>query len=159
MAEEKVMFDTPASTLGKFAPSEDLLKQVVLPALVVLVVLVGGVGTGWFLSKEPEVGGLQNVKGVATAPGAQSSNGVVGLDDTKTFSDTAEGTLESGGIDGEGTHHLTRDGGPSQTVYLTSSVLDLEQFVGKKVQVWGQTFSAQKAGWLMDVGKIKELAQ
>ena len=160
MVEDKVIFNTPgAPGLGRFAPSEDLLKQVVLPAMVVLVVLVGGVGTGWFLSKEPEVGGLQSVKGVATAPGAGSTNGAVGLDDTKTFSDTAEGMLEEGGIDGEGTHHLTRDGGPSQNVYLTSSVLDLEQFVGKKVQVWGQTFSAQKAGWLMDVGKIKELAQ
>lgn len=149
----------PSSILGRFGGNESFLRQVLLPSLVVLVVLVGGVGTGWFLSKTPATGGLQSIKGVSTAPGAQSSNGAVGLEDTKTFSDTAEGMLEEGGIDGEGTHHLTRDGGPSQNVYLTSSVLDLQQFVGKKVQVWGQTFSAQKAGWLMDVGKIKELAQ
>jgi hypothetical protein len=29
--------------------------------------------------------------------------------------------------------------------------------VGKKVQVWGETFKGQKAGWLMDVGRIKAL--
>ena len=68
-----------------------------------------------------------------------------------------EGNLESGGINGEGTHKLIRPGGDSQTVYLTSSVLDLNQFVGKKVKVWGQTFSAKKAGWLMDVGRVEVL--
>jgi len=36
-------------------------------------------------------------------------------------------------------------------------VIDLEKFVGRKVKVWGQTFAAQKAGWLMDVGKLKVL--
>jgi hypothetical protein len=63
--------------------------------------------------------------------------------------------LEEGGIDGEGTHHLVRDGGPSKSVYLTSTVIDLDSFAGKKVKVWGETISARKAGWLMDVGKIK----
>ena len=77
--------------------------------------------------------------------------------DEKTFKDTAEGTLQEGGISGEGTHHLVRPGGDSQNVYLTSTVIDLQSFVGKKVQVWGQTVSARKAGWLMDVGKVKVL--
>jgi len=65
--------------------------------------------------------------------------------------------LEQGGIEGEGSHKLTREGGESQTLYLTSTVVDLEQFVGRKVQVWGETFAAQKAGWLMDVGRVKVL--
>jgi hypothetical protein len=28
-------------------------------------------------------------------------------------------------------------------------------FVGHKITVWGETFSAQKAGWLMDVGRVQ----
>ncbi len=67
------------------------------------------------------------------------------------------GTLEKGGIDGEGTHKLIREGGESQTAYLTSSIIDLDPLVGKKVQVWGETFKGQKAGWLMDVGRVKVL--
>jgi len=37
-----------------------------------------------------------------------------GSNDTKTFKDTAEGTLKEGGIDGEGAFHLERPGGDSQ---------------------------------------------
>jgi len=75
----------------------------------------------------------------------------------EVFKDTAVGVLEKNGVAGEGTHRLIREGGESQTAYLTSSVLDLDLFVGHKVQVWGETFAAQKAGWLMDVGKVKVL--
>ena len=63
--------------------------------------------------------------------------------------------MEEGGIGGEGTYHLIRGSGPSQYAYLTSSVIDLGSFVGKKVQIWGETVSGKKAGWLIDVGKIK----
>jgi hypothetical protein len=31
----------------------------------------------------------------------------------------------------------------------------LDSFVGKKVEVSGQTLAAEHAGWLMDVGRIK----
>ena len=68
-----------------------------------------------------------------------------------------EGTLVEGGIEGEGTHHLERPGGPSQNVYLTSTAIDLQSLVGKKVHVWGETLSGIKAGWLMDVVKVKVL--
>ena len=40
---------------------------------------------------------------------------------------------------------------------VTGSNYLVESFSGKKVMVWGETISAQKAGWLMDVGKIKVL--
>jgi hypothetical protein len=79
----------------------------------------------------------------------------VGIRDEKTFKDTGEGQLQKGGINGEGSHHLVRPGGDSQTIYLTSSVIDLDQFIGRKVKVWGETIGAQKAGWLMDVGKLE----
>lgn len=126
-------------------------------AFAVIIILLG-VGSGWFLATRE---GSQNstISGRVGAPGESTakSGQVVGSKDTQTFSDNTEGTLRDGGVDGEGTHHLERPGGPSQTVYLTSSVLDLSQFVGKKVRVWGETHAAQKAGWLMDVGKIEVL--
>lgn len=133
---------------------ESFARATLIPAFAILVVVLAGVGTGWYASQ----GGVL-AKKVAVAPGAEVGEGgkTVGLDDTKTFRDKAEGVLEEGGIDGEGTHHLIRDGGPSQNVYLTSSVIDLSQFTGKKVEVWGETNKAQKAGWLMDIGKIKVL--
>jgi len=117
-----------------------------------LVVVIAGVGTGWLLS-----GKAKSSSGSALVPGSVNTQKEAGIADEKTFKDTAEGTLETGGISGEGTHHLVRDGGPSKYVYLISTVIDLESFKGKKVQVWGETSAGRKAGWLMDVGKIKVL--
>ena len=79
-----------------------------------------------------------------------------GVKDASTFRDTATGQLSEndGKITNEGTHILVR-GDASQNAYLTSSVIDLSKYIGKKVQVWGETFKGQKAGWLMDVGRIK----
>jgi len=80
-----------------------------------------------------------------------------GSSDEKTFRDTAEGIIQPGGIDGEGSHHLVRGANASQWVYLTSSVIDLDNFVGTKVTIWGETVGAKKAGWLMDVGRLTVL--
>jgi hypothetical protein len=33
--------------------------------------------------------------------------------------------------------------------------VDLDKYVGKKVKVFGQTLAAQKAAWLMDVGRVE----
>ena len=112
-----------------------------------MVVLLG-VGSGWLISGRTRGSSV-------TVPGAQTGPKEAGLADEATFRDSAEGILEEGGISGEGTHHLVRPGGESQNVYLTSTVIDLQSFAGKKVMVWGETISAKKAGWLMDVGKIK----
>lgn len=117
-----------------------------------VVIVVAGVAGGYLLS-----GGKPMVAGSSVAPGAINSGKEVGVSDTATFSDTAQGVIQAGGLNGEGTHQLVRDGGPSQTVYLVSSIVDLDQFVGKKVEVRGQTFKAQKAAWLMDVGRVKIL--
>lgn len=120
-----------------------------------LLIVSAGVGTGWLLSGGNQGTRTSNGSNQEAAPGARQNGQQAGVEDESTFSDTAEGLLESGGIDGEGTHHLVREGGESKYVYLTSTVIDLESFVGKNVQVWGETIAAQKAGWLMDVGKIK----
>lgn len=138
----------------------NFLKGVLLPSTVILVVILGGAATGWFLSQKLGTNSGMNVglDGYSKAPGATVSEGGKEVGSSQTnFKDQAEGTLQKGGIEGEGTHHLERTGGASQTVYLTSSVVDLDQFVGKKVQVSGETFSGKKAGWFMDVGKVKIL--
>lgn len=117
---------------------------------VVLVLL--GVGTGYLLSR--------STAGIALpgqSAGYVKTEKVAGVTDTKTFKDSAEGTIQKGGIDGEGTHKLVRQGGDSQTAYLVSSVINLDDYEGKHVKVWGETFAAQKAAWLMDVGKIEVL--
>jgi hypothetical protein len=139
----------PASLVNKF-PTSSKKNQFILVGLAVVVVLAG-VATGWLLS-----GRKGFPLGSSTAaPGAKVSSNEAGIADEKTFPDTATGEIAEGGIGGEGTHHLVRPGGEAQNVYLTSTVIDLQSFVGKKVQVWGQTIKGKKAGWLMDVGKVK----
>jgi hypothetical protein len=135
-------------TLSKF-PRFGGKKTLFTFGAVLGVVLVG-VLTGWLLS-----GKSQSSSSVLPGSGASVSQTEAGLKEEK--GDTAEGTLEEGGIGGEGTHHLVRDGGPSKYVYLTSTVIDLQGFVGKKVKVWGETISARKAGWLMDVTKLRTI--
>ncbi len=118
--------------------------------VVAVGIIVAGSGLGYFLSQRGHLGA--NV-----APGVVQTGKEVGLQDTQTFRDAAQGVIQTGGLNGEGTHQLVRDGGPSQTVYLVSSVVELDQFVGKKVEVWGETVKGQKAAWLMDVGRVKML--
>ena len=122
--------------------------------IVIVVIIVIGIGAGFLLTKLPSKS--LNPETVSSK-GMVKSATEVGTKDTKTFSDNATGTIEAGGLNGEGTHHLIREGGPSKTAYLISSIVDLDQFVGKKVEVFGQTLKAQKAAWLMDVGRVKLL--
>ncbi|MBU1327436.1 hypothetical protein KKB64_02970 [Patescibacteria group bacterium] len=119
---------------------------------VYIVLIVFGTVTGYVLSAK---NGFSLPKG--SAPKTIKTDTVVGIADEKTFKDTAEGVIEKDGVDGEGTHRLIREGGPSQTAFLISSVIDLDTYVGKKVKIWGQTMAAKKANWLMDVGKIEIL--
>jgi hypothetical protein len=123
--------------------------------LVFTLMALFGIGTGFLLAYYSHQTGT---KLLPTPNSTQTTQGqTFGSDDTETFKDTAEGTLKEGGIDGEGQYHLVRPGGDSQNVYLTSSSLDLSQFVGKKIKVWGETQEAQSAGWLMDVGRVEIL--
>jgi hypothetical protein len=122
-----------------------------VPVLMIAIIVLGGVITGYFLSQN------KGLSSVGTSAGTINKPNEVGSADSKTFKDTATGVLEAGGLNGDGTHKLIREGGPSQTAYLTSSVIDLDQFVGKKVQVWGETQKGQKVSWLMDVGRIKTI--
>jgi len=128
--------------------------KMIIGGVFVLMILLG-VLTGYFISG----GKKQTTSGTnaaAAGPTAKGKN-VFGSADTKTFTDSATGTVEKGGISGEGTHTLIREGGPSQTACLVSSVLDLDQFVGKKVKVTSKTMDATKCPWLMDVGQVEVL--
>lgn len=120
--------------------------------LIFVGVIVLGVVTGYIVSTTTKV---KTVTVTSSTNVANLPKGTVFGSDAKLFKDSAEGTLRKGGIEGEGAYHLERPGGASQNVYLTSSVLDLSQLVGRKIKVWGQTNTAQTAGWLMDVGRAE----
>ncbi len=130
-----------------------------IPTLIIfLIVAVGGFYSGaWLKARNsgkivsPELSGIQ-----ATVPTTGVKVGdVYGSADETAFKDSATGVLDKGGFNGEGTHKLLRPGGVSQTVYLTSSTIDLDSLVGDQVTIWGQTFAGIKVGWLMDVGRAK----
>jgi len=122
--------------------------------LIALLIILAGIGTGY---------GLTAVSAGSTKSSSQISEqgikvgDVVGSNDEKTFKDKTSGVLVKGGIDGEGSHHLLREGGPDKTAYVTSSIVDLDLFIDHEIEIWGETFAAQKAGWLMDVGRVKVL--
>lgn len=132
-----------------------------LPLILGALVILAGVATGYGAAKLNAKGG--SLGGTTTAPIAQVAEGevkvgdVFGVQDEKTFKDSAEGYLQIGGFEGEGSHRLLRAGGESQTVYLTSSITDLDKFDGMQVKVAGETFKGEKAGWLMDVGRVQIL--
>lgn len=129
-----------------------------------LIAVILGVGAGYFLSAKltsgPAMGSTQQAKTAQTETAksgeAKVAVGMVfGDKDASAFPDTAVGVLVAGGKEGEGSHHLLREGGESQNVYLTSSAVNLDQFINHKITVRGQTNSARKAGWLLDVGQVK----
>lgn len=143
---------TPESEEEKIEQEETKIMntKVIIGVYVVLILL--GIGTGYLLAGRAGAG-------PGAAPKTIQTEKVVGSTDTKTFKDSAEGIIEAGGSNGEGSHKLIREGGPSQTAYLISSVVDLDQYAGKKVRVWGQTMAAKKVSWLMDVGKLELLSE
>lgn len=133
--------------------SKKFNKNVPLMVIGAVVVVLAGVATGWLMA-----GNKESLSSTTSGSQKTSANGQVteaGMGDTSSYQSTVEGILKEGGIKGEGTHYIDRGLGESKYVYLTSSVVDLDTFVDKKVQVWGDTISAKYASWLIDVGKIK----
>lgn len=130
----------------KMVPSRK--SNLMIPFVIAIVL---GICTGVFLTKQK---GNVDSNG---SPKLIQTDKIVGST-AKNFKDSAEGVLQKNDskVITEGTHKLIR-GDETQTVYLTSSVLDLDQFIGRKVKVWGETNKGQKAAWLMDVGKVEKL--
>jgi hypothetical protein len=147
---EKKIPETPL--MRSFKETEPMSSSLSMKNSIIVLVMIAflGVGSGFALSKITGKGALPGV-------GPSLKGKTFGSGDTKIFKDSAEGVLKEGGIDGEGQYHLVRPGGDSQNVYLTSSLVDLSQFINKKIKVWGETQKAQYVGWLMDVGKVEVL--
>lgn len=132
-----------------------------LVSIVVIVGILLGLGTGFYVAQKHLL--LANGKSATmtsttkelTSETTVKVGDTFGSADEKTFRDQAEGILMAGGIDGEGSHHLERGDNKSQWVYVTSSVVDLDLLVGDRVTIWGETNQGKKAGWLMDVGRLK----
>ena len=149
---------SPAPGIPKYNPQPQQ-KTSLLPTIIIFaLVVVAGIFSG-FVAKNNSGSASSTSKGSAavvlpTAGGLKVGD-IYGAQSDTAFKDKSTGVIDKGGISGEGTHKLLRPGGASQTVYLTSSVVDLDEFVGHQVTVWGETFKAQKAGWLMDVGRVK----
>lgn len=122
------------------------MSYVTFFTLIAVAVIIGAVLSFSFSRFNKKTTNNSNTKTTAQS---------AGIVDKKTFKDSVEGILREGGIDGEGNFHLERPGGVSQNVYLTSTTVDLSNYIGKKVKIWGQTFQAEKAGWLMDVGSVE----
>lgn len=132
-----------------------------IPLIIGIVILATTAGF-WLSRISPATKNINQEK--ITAVSAENINnqtdlkvGVLYGNQEKNFKDTAIGTLEKGSINGEGTHILNREGGLSQRASLTSSTVDLDLFVGKKVEVQGETNASNKTGWLLDIGNIKIL--
>lgn len=131
-------------TLGRF-----------LPIIIVLVIVTLGIVSGLVAASRQKSTTQTAAQGENQQTSKQISETLA-----QTFRDEAEGTIQKNDkLDkySQGTHKLMRPGGESQTAYLTSSVLDLDQYVGKEVKVFGETFGSSQVGWLMDVGKVEEI--
>lgn len=129
----------------------------ILFVIVPIVAVLLGVGTGFMLAQSAPKSSTSSVSEESESIEKHAEQ--VQQKDAASFRDKAEGVIEKNDIsDGEnfasGTHKLIR-GDESQTAYLTSSVLDLNEYVGKKVTVYGETFSSSQVGWLMDVGRVE----
>lgn len=146
--------DRPVITTISNEPQTKSMPKIVPIILALVLGTASGFGLYKLLPGNPSTTGV-SAGGQLTA-GIKVGD-IVGNGDEKTFRDHAEGIIEKGTASGEGSHSLLRVGGPSKTANLTSSIIDLDQFAGHKVEIWGETFSAQKSGWLMDVGRIKVL--
>jgi hypothetical protein len=157
--ERLVANNQPAytATAGKKTSMKN--NSLVMTIVISVVAIAAGLGTGYGTHRLFANGGGSSTSGnlEQIATGSVKAGDTFGSADKDTFKDKAKGYLEKGGLDGEGSHRLLRPGGPSQTVYMTSSVTDLDKFDGMEVEVWGETFSSQKAGWLMDVGRVEVL--
>ena len=154
-AEPAVAPVVPANATTNNKPSLLKLKKYnmkkYIPFAIAILMVVAGIGTGYTLAGN-EGSGSKSPSGLSMNDGdSLDEAGVEG----EAYKDEAEGELKRGDFEGDGTHYLDRGMGPEKDVYLTSTVIDLESFAGKKVKVWGESIAAQNAPWLMDVGKIK----
>jgi len=145
-------------------PKVKLAKEKITP-LYLVIIAVSGIFISFWLSRFFPIStntttNLQSSQLLSTDKISDISDIEVGKvygDTNGTFSDTATGTIEKGNINGVGTHILNREGGTSQRASLTSSIVDLDMFIDRLVEIKGETNASNKTSWLLDVGQIKVL--
>lgn len=157
--------DIPNLTLNQpIQQTQTKPKLISVPILLIIIIL--GLVTGFIASRKTT--SKQNITNIFETKTETVSTdkidspdqleiGKVYGNNSKVFKDKANGTIEKGSINGEGTHILNRPGGKDQRASLTSSTVDLDLFVGKNVEVQGETNASNKTSWLLDVGTIKIL--
>lgn len=154
---------TPTPNIEKNSSS-----SISLPLIIIIVTFA--IASGFFVSRftpsTSSTSSSQNQNSISGETPLSTDNissstqikvGTLYGNTTAKYSDNATGVLQSGGVNGEGTHTLEREGGVTQRAALTSSSVDLDLFVGKKVEIHGQTQSSTRAGWFLDVISIKVL--
>lgn len=134
----------------RFAPR---IPKNIVPIAIIVIVIAAGALSGLVLSSRSKSKSASSsaISEEELTPEQQQSFQVV-------TRDQAEGVVEKNDKfeeTAQGQWKLIRPGGESQTAYLTSSFLDLDEYVGKKVKVFGETLGSDKVGWLMDVAKIE----
>ncbi len=138
--------------------NHSLMSKKTKKAFIIIcsVAILAGIMTGFgaFKLKNKEVA-VTEVQNVTTDTNKIKNGDIFGVKNEDTFPDNATGYVEKGGVEGEGSHKLLREGGASQTVALTSSVVDLDKLAGMEVKLHGETHKAEKAGWFMDVGRVE----
>ena len=153
--EEKINLMNPLESNS----SNDKSKFII--AFAIALAVIAGLGSGFYYARHRLLlaGAGSGTQGGVVEVGEDGVKvgQVFGAQDESIFaaSEPAEGIVQPGGIGGEGSHHIERGANESQWVYITSTTIDLDKFVGTKVKVWGETVSGKKAGWLMDVGRLK----
>lgn len=153
--EEKQVDEFP-----NLSQNQNLMSKKAKKTFIIIcgIAILAGVLTGFgaFKLKNKNGGSMAQVENVTVGDVNKVKNGdIFGVQDKDTFADNATGYVELGGVEGEGSHKLLREGGASQTVALTSSVVDLDKLVGFEVKLYGETHKAEKAGWFMDVGRVE----
>lgn len=135
------------------APKNSKFSKIV--PLIILIVLIGaGIFSGIVLSSRSKNKAIQQSAAIDESKLNPQQKQAVQV----VTRDSAEGTIEKNDdykVTAQGQWKLIRPGGESQTAYLTSSYMDLDQYVGKKVKVFGETLGTDKVGWLMDVAKVE----
>ncbi len=126
----------------------------ILPLLIIIILVAAGIFSGLVLSSRNK-----NQKIAASSAADEKNMTPQQKQSFQTVTrDSAEGVIEKNDKfeeTAQGQWKLIRTGGDSQTAYLTSSFMDLDQYVGKKVKVFGETLGSAKVGWLMDVAKVE----
>jgi hypothetical protein len=156
--------DIPNLSTDKLKASQSEINFSLLPIIIVVVLALV---SGFWISRFFPLNKAGDTKTTTTNQDTLSTDKISSAEDLKVgkvygnseknFKDSAIGLIEKGSINGEGTHILVREGGLSQRASLISSTVDLDLFVGKKVEIKGETNASNKTSWLLDVGSLKVL--